>query len=48
MKNGNLNIVDYKTFDLIFAEYKSKQSKTTLKNGSNPANQGSQGTFFNQ
>lgn len=33
---------------LIFAEYKSKQSKTTLKNGSNPANQGSQGTFFNQ
>ena len=26
---------------LIFAEYKSKQSKSQLKNGSNPANQGS-------
>tara|TARA_Y100001937_G_scaffold125135_1_gene191288 strand:+ start:460 stop:1050 length:591 start_codon:yes stop_codon:yes gene_type:complete len=25
MKNGNLNIVDYKTFDLIFAEYNPRE-----------------------
>ena len=30
---------------LIFAEYKSKPNKTTLKQGQNPANQGSQGSL---
>ena len=30
---------------LFFADYKSKQSKNTIKNGSNPANQNQQGNF---
>ncbi len=30
---------------MIFAEYKSKQNKNTLKQGSNPANQGKQGSL---
>jgi len=30
---------------LIFAEYKSKQNKNTIKQGSNPANQGTQGSL---
>ena len=37
--------VTTKSGALIFAEYKSKQSKNTLKDGSNPANQNPQGNF---